>query len=82
MTLKFLDPFGSGKLVLFQVTYDRVCFRLGYLDPSLIFESGLARVRIGTVLVSRRNWGRWTHLLPQKPSHQSSRAFTAHGSPN
>ena len=25
MTLKFLDPFGSGKLVLFQVTYDRVC---------------------------------------------------------
>lgn len=24
MTLKFLDPFGSGKLVLFQVTYDRV----------------------------------------------------------
>ncbi|KAI0084872.1 chloride channel [Irpex rosettiformis] len=23
MTLKFLDPFGSGKLVLFQVTYDR-----------------------------------------------------------
>lgn len=24
MTLKFLDPFGSGKLVLFQVTYDKV----------------------------------------------------------
>lgn len=24
MTLKFLDPFGSGQLVLFQVTYDRV----------------------------------------------------------
>ena len=24
VTLKFLDPFGSGKLVLFQVTYDRV----------------------------------------------------------
>ncbi|KAI0684736.1 chloride channel [Cytidiella melzeri] len=23
VTLKFLDPFGSGKLVLFQVTYDR-----------------------------------------------------------
>lgn len=23
MTLKFLDPFGSGKIVLFQVTYDR-----------------------------------------------------------
>jgi hypothetical protein len=24
MTLRFLDPFGTGKLVLFQVTYDRV----------------------------------------------------------
>lgn len=26
ITLKFLDPFGTGKLVLFQVTYDRVLF--------------------------------------------------------
>ena len=25
MTLKLLDPFGTGKLVLFQVTYDKVC---------------------------------------------------------
>ena len=24
VTLRFLDPFGTGKLVLFQVTYDRV----------------------------------------------------------
>lgn len=24
ITLRFLDPFGTGKLVLFQVTYDRV----------------------------------------------------------
>ena len=24
VTLKFLDPFGTGKLVLFQVTYDKV----------------------------------------------------------
>jgi chloride channel 3/4/5 len=24
MTLRFLDPFGTGKIVLFQVTYDRV----------------------------------------------------------
>ena len=23
VTLRFLDPFGSGKLVLFQVTYDK-----------------------------------------------------------
>ena len=27
ITLKVLDPFGTGKLVLFQVTYDKVtCF--------------------------------------------------------
>lgn len=32
MTLKFLDPFGSGKLVLFQVTYDRV--GSSYFTPS------------------------------------------------
>jgi len=25
ITLKILDPFGTGKLVLFQVTYDKVC---------------------------------------------------------
>jgi chloride channel 3/4/5 len=24
MTLRFLDPFGTGKLVLFQVHYDKV----------------------------------------------------------
>lgn len=29
MTLRFLDPFGSGKLVLFQVTYDKVGAHLG-----------------------------------------------------
>lgn len=25
ITLRFLDPFGTKKLVLFQVTYDKVC---------------------------------------------------------
>ena len=30
ITLKMLDPFGTGKLVLFQVTYDKVgCSGLG-----------------------------------------------------
>lgn len=37
MTLKFLDPFGTGKLVLFQVTYDKVCTHacphLSHSDP-------------------------------------------------
>lgn len=31
-TLRFLDPFGTGKLVLFQVTYDKVCQGLSGLD--------------------------------------------------
>lgn len=38
MTLKFLDPFGSGKLVLFQVTYDKVldlCIFVYPTDPAL-----------------------------------------------
>jgi hypothetical protein len=38
MTLKFLDPFGTGKLVLFQVTYDKVSLTLAMLvapDSSL-----------------------------------------------
>jgi len=26
ITLKILDPFGTGKVVLFQVTYDKVSF--------------------------------------------------------
>lgn len=34
ITLKFLDPFGTGKLVLFQVTYDKV-----YLLPSALNTS-------------------------------------------
>jgi chloride channel 3/4/5 len=25
VTLRFLNPFGTGKVVLFQVTYDKVC---------------------------------------------------------
>jgi len=47
MTLGFLDPFGTGKLVLFQVTYDKV--RLLDLGIELIYNydttSGLARLR-------------------------------------
>ena len=33
VTLRFLDPFGSGKLVLFQVTYDKV-----YLPSILVMK--------------------------------------------
>ena len=34
ITLKMLDPFGTGKLVLFQVTYDRV--RRSYFLPGFL----------------------------------------------
>ncbi len=34
ITLKMLDPFGTGKLVLFQVTYDKVSSML--LSSSVI----------------------------------------------
>lgn len=45
ITLKMLDPFGTGKLVLFQVTYDKVggCRFEHY--SSLTRRLGLARVR-------------------------------------
>lgn len=39
MTLKLLDPYGNGKLVLFQVTYNRVCLNhllLRRSDPRLL----------------------------------------------
>ena len=41
MTLRFLDPFGSGKLVLFQVTYDKVDL------PDFVPVVILTYVRIG-----------------------------------
>jgi len=44
ITLRFLNPFGTGKLVLFQVTYDKVCrirnIRLVNRSPF----KGLARI--------------------------------------
>ena len=42
MTLKFLDPFGTGKLVLFQVTYDKVCTRiLDHACPRILYPDML-----------------------------------------
>jgi hypothetical protein len=32
MTLRFLDPFGTGKLVLFQVKYDKVSWTCRFTD--------------------------------------------------
>ena len=40
ITLRVLDPFGTGKLVLFQVTYDKVCTRVPHLSyPSILITS-------------------------------------------
>ncbi|KAI9450294.1 chloride channel [Lactarius psammicola] len=36
VTLRFLDPFGTGKLVLFQVTYDKVDWHAFELVPFLL----------------------------------------------
>jgi len=45
ITLKFLDPFGTGKLVLFQVTYDKVGHpSLGLQFNLRRFQTGLARI--------------------------------------
>lgn len=46
MTLKLLDPFGSGKIVLFAVTYDRV--RLDNLFVPAELTAHVARLRTGT----------------------------------
>jgi len=42
ITLKILDPFGTGKLVLFQVTYDKVIFGSIYANcSSSCFRTGM-----------------------------------------
>ena len=38
ITLRFLDPFGTGKLVLFQVTYDKVRVSFGNAFHLLIYS--------------------------------------------
>lgn len=54
MTLKFLDPFGSGKLVLFQVTYDKVCVNRWpqYSCASYPIFVGLACIRVDLLPLS------------------------------
>ena len=60
ITLKMLDPFGTGKLVLFQVTYDKVGFITSTnLTPILTTSSGLAC--LGTPAF-RHSWDFWCML--------------------
>jgi hypothetical protein len=45
ITLKMLDPYGTGKLVLFQVTYEKVNITHPLLlVKSISFHAGLACV--------------------------------------
>ena len=45
VTLRFLDPFGTGKLVLFQVTYDKVAgTSSSHASTILLKMTGLARL--------------------------------------
>jgi hypothetical protein len=51
ITLKMLDPFGTGKLVLFQVTYDKVSvIRFPLSVKSIIFA------RIGMRMNCFHSW--------------------------
>lgn len=49
-SLRFLDPFGTGKLVLFQVTYDKVSLSIPSLAHQALMRTrvGLARIRAGS----------------------------------
>lgn len=85
ITLKFLDPFGSGKLVLFQVTYDKVCFSLRLGNA---FAHHLP-IRIGTHMNSFRS-SSWASLEYVEASLECKkglliivrRAYSAHTSPS
>ena len=46
ITLKLLDPFGTGKLVLFQVTYERVRSDLYAMTVDYLTNRG--NLRTGT----------------------------------
>ena len=46
LTLRTLDPFGTGKLVLFQVTYDKAWLILMSRKLQLTVEIGLASLRV------------------------------------
>jgi chloride channel 3/4/5 len=54
ITLKLLDPFGTGKLVLFQVTYHRVSLHAdcSTFETNRPLTTGLARLRIGRICTS------------------------------
>ena len=57
ITLRFLDPFGTGKLVLFQVTYDKVALGSDmHMLPLTDRSTGLACARAVIFLDSGCIW--------------------------
>ncbi len=68
ITLRLLNPFGTGKLVLFQVTYDKVRLaEVASLDDSEASNSlGLARPRAAFLSHSWSSGGDCTPFSPTK----------------
>lgn len=66
ITLKFLDPFGTGKLVLFQVTYDKVSLSLAVCCVMTYLFIGLACTRI---VILRDPRGLWSEIHPKFLRH-------------
>ncbi len=56
ITLKMLDPFGTGKLVLFQVTYDKVCLLFYLVSRVVKTIIGLACLGTLPLLLDQYLW--------------------------
>lgn len=82
VTLKFLDPFGTGKLVLFQVTYDKVIFIPSLACRGLEIMTGLACIRIATIPPIGCLWCKLQSRTQSTPSQLFARVYTVHTSPS
>lgn len=86
ISLRFLDPFGTGKLVLFQVTYDKVCasFLANACSTFAHRSIGLARTGIVVFRDSRglRSKINLECVRRSVCSYTLYRAYTVLGSPS
>lgn len=81
ITLRFLDPFGTGKLVLFQVTYDKASGTKYILCTITYYSTGLARIRAHFLPLVRCLWGAFRSLfICFSTEYLFTRAFTVHTS--
>ena len=63
ITLKMLDPFGTGKLVLFQVTYDKVSLNNLPYNRYLNILLGLECLRAFPLCRAGSIWGTFLSCL-------------------